>query len=555
MSETATRVDHPNIADAMSQMARAAPHRAAVVFPVGEAAPSRSPEITFGELDSLSARYAAGLRSKGLERGDRALVMIRPGPDLIAVVFALMKLGAVPVLIDPGLPRSDMLDCIEAAEPVAFIGIPVAQLLRRLFPRPFRSVRVSVTASTSRWWLGATLGAMRARPAGQPSSGETSPDDEAAVAFTSGSTGVPKGVVYTHGNFRAQVAIMRDAMGIRPGDVHLACVHIFALFNPALGVTTVIPDMDPARPATVEPARLVSAIEAHGVTFSLGSPTIWRRVAGYCDDNDVRLQTLRKVYMFGAPVMPELVGLMKRRLVKGEVYTPYGATEALPVTQIAGEEILAETAAGTDEGGGVCVGRPIGGAEVRVIRILEEPIARWYDGLEVPLGNIGEIIVKGPVVTREYLNRPRQTAEVKIRNGDAFWHRMGDLGYLDAKGRLWFCGRKSHRVETDDGLMLPIPCETPFNAHPRVARSALVGIGTRGRQKPVLVVEPRQDQGPRSTGDEAALANELRALARRHEHTRAIQTVLFHGPFPMDVRHNAKIQREKLAAWAEETLR
>jgi acyl-CoA synthetase (AMP-forming)/AMP-acid ligase II len=191
---------------------------------------------------------------------------------------------------------------------------------------------------------------------------------------------------------------------------------------------------------------------------------------------------------------------------------------------------------------------------VRVIRILEEPIAQWSDGLELPQGNIGEIVVRSAVVTGEYLNRPQQTAEVKIQDDEGFWHRMGDIGYLDEKGRLWFCGRKSHRVETDDALMLPIPCETLFNAHPRVDRCALVGVGPRGGQEPVLVVESQPGQGPRSTGDAAALADELRALARAHEHTRAIHTVLFHGPFPMDVRHNAKIQREKLAAWAEETL-
>lgn len=538
-----------NVADALSVMARQSPDRTAVVFPSGTA----EARLSFVELDRLSESFAAGFQRAGLRQGDRTLVFIPPGPELIATVFGLLKAGAVPVLMDPGLPRNDLLACIRECEAVGLVGIPLARALPCLFPRAFKTLRVAVTAGVGKFWPGPSLARMRLGSAERVPV-QCAADDAAAIAFTSGSTGVPKGVVYTHGNFRAQVDIMRDVMGIAPGDVHLACVTIFALFNPALGVTTVIPQMDPKHPADVDPAGLVAAIEAHGVTFGLGSPAVWRRLADYCAANDVKLRPMKKVFMFGAPVMPDLVCKMKDCLADGEVFTPYGATEALPLTLISGDEILRDTADKTAKGNGVCVGSAIGGAEIRIIEISEKPIAGWTGSLQVAPGQVGEVTVRGAVVTREYLNRPKQTAAAKIGDGEGFWHRMGDLGYLDEKQRLWFCGRKSHRVETAQGVMLPIPCETVFNRHPRVARSALVGIGPPWKQCPVLVVEPRPDARPRSAEDEATFTSELLELARGDERTRRISTVLFHDAFPMDVRHNAKIRREVLAAWAERKL-
>lgn len=549
MSNDAPVEQWVNVADAMSVMARQSPDRTAVVFPSGQT----EARLSFAELDGLSESFAAGFQQAGLRRGDRTLVFVPPGPDLMAVIFGLLKMGAVPVLLDPGLPRKDMLACIRECEPVGFVGIPPAQAVRRLFPRAFRTLRVSVTACRSALWPGQTLARMRMLRA-ERAPQAYSAGDVAAIAFTSGSTGIPKGVVYSHGNFRAQVDIMRDVMGIVPGDVHLACLPIFGLFNPALGVTTVVPQMDPRHPSAVNPARLVADIEAHGVTFSLGSPTIWRRVADHCAVNRVKLRHMKKVFLFGAPVMPDLVSKMKDCLADGEVFTPYGATEALPLTLISGDEILRQTADSTAKGKGVCVGRAIGGADIRVIDIREKPIAEWDGALEVAPGQVGEVTVRGAVVTREYLNRPEQTAAAKIRDGEHLWHRMGDLGYLDEKQRLWFCGRKSHRVETAQGLMLPIPCETLFNRHPRVARSALVGIGPPWKQRPVLVVEPKPGLRPRSAAEESAFIDELLELGHGDDRARQIATVLFHDAFPMDVRHNAKIQREKLAAWAEQKL-
>jgi acyl-CoA synthetase (AMP-forming)/AMP-acid ligase II len=194
---------------------------------------------------------------------------------------------------------------------------------------------------------------------------------------------------------------------------------------------------------------------------------------------------------------------------------------------------------------------------VEIIRISDDPIPAWSDDLVVPDGTIGEIVVQGPVVTREYFRRPEATAPAKIadpaRGQGGFRHRMGDLGYRDPQGRIWFCGRKAHRVVTAGGTLYTIPCEAVFNTHPAVARSALVGVGPPGRMRPVLCVEPRT--WPRAKADRDRIRRELLDLGATHAHTRPIRDVLFHRSFPVDIRHNAKIFREKLAAWAARTLR
>jgi acyl-CoA synthetase (AMP-forming)/AMP-acid ligase II len=221
----------------------------------------------------------------------------------------------------------------------------------------------------------------------------------------------------------------------------------------------------------------------------------------------------------------------------------------LPVASIGSREVLSDTASGAAAGLGVCVGKPVPGATVRVIRITDAPIAKWSSDLELPPGEIGEITVRGPMVTAAYYNRPEQTALAKIADGDQVVHRMGDVGYLDTAGRLWMCGRKSHRVVTTEATLFSVPVEEILNQHEAVRRTALVGVGPKGTQKPVVLVE----REPSARAADEELVRELRALCDKHEITKGVRSLrVFPGTFPVDVRHNAKIEREKLARWAEE---
>jgi acyl-CoA synthetase (AMP-forming)/AMP-acid ligase II len=315
-------------------------------------------------------------------------------------------------------------------------------------------------------------------------------------------------------------------------------------------MTAVIPDMDATRPGSVDPQKIFQPIDDWGVTNMFGSPALLRRIGGA----ERKLSSLRRVISAGAPVPADVIERIAKMLNPGvQVFTPYGATEALPVANIGSGEILGETRMKTAVGAGVCVGRPVDGMAVKVIRITDDAIATWSDELELPAGHIGEIVVQGPVVSAWYDNRPEATALAKIEaSPQGFWHRMGDLGYFDERGRLWFCGRKTHRVLTESETLYTIPCEAVFNVHPQVFRTALVGVGPRGKARPVLCVELKPGLG---AIDRDKLQRELLDLSQSQAHVRAIQTFLVHPGFPVDIRHNSKIFREKLAVWAAGRLR
>lgn len=538
-NHVSTTAPNANIARHLGLMAAASPGRAALKIPRGR---MRSGDIdyltlTFAELDTEVAAWSARLAAAGVRRGDRTLVMVRQGLPLIASAFALFRLGAVPVVIDPGMGLKHFLACVARSRPRALVGIPFAQLVSRLFRAAFSSVEVRVSASRA---LTARLSSAAPPPPDATELVASAPDELAAILFTSGSTGAPKGVCYEHGMFDAQVRLIRDTYRIAPGEIDLPLLPIFALFNPALGMTTIVPEIDPRRPAAVDPAKIVQAIRQENVTNSFGSPTLWGRIGDHCRAHRLTLPSLRRVLCAGAPVPAALWRASHAFLTRGQLHSPYGATEALPVATVSADDVQSAS------GRGACVGQPVAEIAVKIVAITDAPIATLADARELPPGEIGEIIVRGPVVTKSYDALPAATTAAKITDGAALWHRMGDCGYLDADGGLWFCGRKAERVETVAGVLHTEPCEQIFRSHPLAARCALIGLGPPSQQRPALVVELNLPDSRACR----SLARELRVLARAHEATRAITIFYFRSRFPVDVRHNAKIHRLALAKWA-----
>lgn len=516
--------------------------------------------ITLSELDAYSDRLAAGLIAQGATPGMRLALLVRPGIDFVALVFALLKARAVAILIDPGMGRRNLLSCLAEAEPQGFVAIPAAQAVRSFVRWRFRESRLLVTVGRRWFWGGVTLAELEAIGAERLSSGhrpdmECSTDDPAAIIFTTGSTGPPKGVLYQHGNFDQQVVEIRDRYDLQPGGVDVAGFPLFGLFNAAMGIATVFPQMDFTRPAAVDPRNFIAAVQDWNATQSFGSPALWNRVGQYCRQHKLRLDTLRQVFSAGAPVSARVLQLVRDTIhPDGEVHTPYGATEALPVATISSSLVLGETQAKTEQGSGVCVGHRFPGIQWRVILMTDGPVATASAKDELPTGEIGELIVTGPVVTRQYVTRVTANALGKIRDSDRVWHRMGDIGWLDEQGRFWFCGRMAHRVQTAGGVLFSVPCEEIFNSHPRVFRTALVGIGRPGAQRPVLIVEPQSGEMPLRASTRRRFIEELLALGAQHDVSRSIQDFLFHRSLPVDIRHNAKIFREKLVPWAGKRL-
>ncbi len=689
------------VVDRLQEIARQIPDAIAIAEPTRRVRDGQRVyrTVTFAELSADVFRIARGLVECNVRPGLRMALLVPPSIDFITLVFALLESGAVQILIDPGMGRKNLLRCLDEAEPLGFVAIPMVQAVRSLLRKRYRNATLNVTVGNSRWWWGGlTLDEVRQRadafqPPASPGDSVThtpyahtlAHHDPAAIIFTTGSTGPPKGVLYRHGNFDRQVTEIRNFYNIQPGEIDLPCFPLFGLFNAAMGVTTIIPRMNASRPARVDPANIVEAIQQWQVTQSFASPAVWNRVGPYCQQHSIALPSLRRVLSAGAPVPARVLAAMKSVIAPdGEVHTPYGATEALPVASIGANEVLSETWRQTEQGRGVCVGRRFPGIEWRVIRIVDEPIERIEQTESLSPFEIGELIVRGAVVTSEYATRQEANALAKIRGqgseirgqeaegrgqgsgvGDqkerdeqrgvsseqrgafdvhlsspkpqvsslkppapslqppasslqplpdprsptpdpsAFFHRMGDCGYLDEQGRFWFCGRVAHRVLTAMGPMYTIACEAIFNLHPRVFRCALVGvsaartgIGDRGSgsdereardedrrsgiedrrsesgdrstdgclaarpparpdwralslQRPVIVVEPHAGQMPRGTAAQAAFIEELRTLAGANPLTSTIHDFLFLGALPVDIRHNAKIFREQLAVWAE----
>lgn len=534
-----------NIAYFLSRMAAEHPNLPALTCPGGS--------MTYRQLDEASDSCALGLELNSIQRGTRTVLMVKPGLELITLAFALIKIGAVPVLIDPGMGWRNLGKCLAEARPAAFIGIPLAQAARALFGWGRPTIKTLVTVGGGpRLWGGKRYSDLLEAGSGERFEPRTIPLDElAAIVFTSGSTGVPKGVAYTHRMFAAQARLLKENFNIKAGEVDLATFPLFALFDPALEMTTVFPKMDFTRPGKVDPLEIISAVNRNGVTHMFGSPALLDRVSRHCQQHNVKLPTIRRVLSAGAPVPQRVIDRVVQMIPKEALlHTPYGATEALPVCSISHREI-AELQGESPEKG-VCVGHPLKGVGLDLIPISDEPVSGWDAVVPVEPGTVGEIVVWGDNVSREYFERPEATAVAKIRMPDgSVRHRMGDLGLRDELGRIWFCGRKSHRVITQSETLFTVPCEKVFNQHPKVYRSALVGVGETERRIPVICVE-LEKSGPEIDWQE--LKADLERLAQKYSHTRQIKTFLLHPAFPVDIRHNAKIFREKLAVWAAKEL-
>jgi len=497
---------------------------------------------SFRQLDQESDAATEYFSRSGIAQGARVLLAVRPGHDLIVGMFALLKLGAVPVAIDPGMGWSAFLDCVHRSRPTALVGIRSAAWLSWLPFAAFRTLRHRVTVGNSAWRQ-----ALAAIPSHPRPLADVSPDTLAAILFTSGSTGTPKGVCYAHGMFDAQIELVRSTYGIRPGETDMAMLPLFALFNPALGTTTVTPLLDPSRPLAADPAPLVAALLSEKVTCSFGSPAIWSKVADHCEAHGSKLPDLRRLLIAGAPVSGELLAKLRVVAPNCVTHTPYGATECLPVTTIAADELLGEARQLALLGQGTCVGQAVSGVEIRVIKEVNGPIPTIAEAKLCMSGELGEIIATGPSVTREYDGLPEATRAAKIADGDRIWHRMGDLGALDSSGRLFFFGRRVEKVRTPEGDLPTESIEPAFRQHPHVFRCALIGIGEALDQTPAIVIEPRTGYFPETEADRLRFITELRELARVNPQADRVREIVFQRALPVDVRHNAKIHRLQLA--------
>lgn len=499
----------------------------------------RYTSYSFGDLNSKVDATAHYLLDQGIMPGYRVLLMLKPSLEWLQLVFALFKIGAIPILLDPGLGLKSYLKSISHSQVDALIGIAKGLVLSYLCPKAFPVLKKRIWVSP---FFQQTIQAYLKK--GPFEVYPSQPEDLAAILFTSGSTGAPKGVCYQHRHFRAQVEAVRKTYRIEPGTLDLPLLAIFILFNPVLGSVSILPEIDASQPAQLKPERIVQAILDNGVQTSFGSPALWMKLADYCISKHITLPSLKRILIAGTAPSPGLLRKLKSILPKGEVHTPYGATEGLPITSIDGRTVL-ETEPSKAVFAGTCLGKPVEGVGIRIIAPQEGCISHLQETVLLEPGAVGEIIVQGPMVTERYDQLSLATALAKIQDKRGFWHRMGDLGYMDVDGFLWFCGRKVEAVKTVHGLLYTEPCERIFRDDPRIHRVALIAFGSEGKAA-ALVVEPKKGYFPKNTAEHLAFSQELLRLAKRYPTSQAIEAVFFEPSLPVDVRHNAKIHRLKL---------
>lgn len=529
------------------------PHETACVSVSSRRGEQSYRTVVYGELLNLVRQYERGLNELGLERGDRVLMLVTPGVDFLALSYAVMGRGGVPLFVDPGIGRELLVKCINDTAPHAFIGVPRAHALRLLMRARFRGLKFKVSTGEFPIPGAVTTGVLK-RFSSLPLSpvADRAPDAAALIACTSGATGTPKGVVFSEAMLDAQCRILSEQFGLEAGTLDLPLLPIFSLFQLALGVGSVFVPLDPGKPLALDPQQIVQVCNELSVRSSFGSPTLWNKISDYCVRSGQKLHTVRQVFMAGAPVPAAVLTRVRDVLANGEAFTPYGATEALPVTLVSGEELLNRPLVAAQSGEqGTPVGRPVQGVRVRIAQVIESEQGHTLH--DVAPRQIGEVLVSGENVSTAYLNRPDANRSGKVVSDGVVWHRMGDIGYRDEEGYLFFCGRRAHVVRSGERTWYPIPVERIFNEHPKVRRCALVkldrapGVG--------LAVEPLPQFWPATDAACEQLREELRQLAAAHPLTKELREFFFHPSFPVDGRHNAKIFRDKLSQWASDAQR
>jgi acyl-CoA synthetase (AMP-forming)/AMP-acid ligase II len=554
-----------NLADIALDVARTDPERVAVISPQGRNADGsrRYRKHTYRELSDDIESVAVGLREIGIKERTRTVFLAPPSYEVCVVGLALTRVGATTVWIDPTVGYLNVAERLRRLKVEAFVGIPLAHLGRMAFGWGPRFACKAITVDGPALPGGHTVASLRRGVPETITAPAVGPDDPTTIMYTTGSTGPAKPSLYKHRNMCGVFRVVHETWRFEErGGVPIDMPVFPAFFSVGLSArgTIVIPPINFVKqtPAKVNARALVEVIDDCKVQTLFASPVILEKLARLGAEEGVTMRSMQVVVGGGAPMFAPTIGPLEAMLgAGGAAHADYGATEALPCTEMPGREALELTFPETERGAGLCVGRPFTGVSLKVIDIHDGPVATLSDARELPPGQIGEILASSPHISPEYADDPEATRKNKILDAEGrIWHRLGDAGYLDEEGRLWCCGRVGHRIEMASGPMFPLLCEPIFDTHPAVRRSGLVGVPvTRGSSTkvPVICVELLEGT-PRSASDLEALRQDLLQRAAAHSTTRTIRHVLFPEKLPVDPRHNSKIERPKLALWAAKHL-
>lgn len=544
-----------DLPDRIRAIAKEDPNRVALVHVKRSLFGANKVETTdFKTLSDRAEATAIGLREFGIKKGTLCSFMVPPSVDALVLSLALWRIGAIMVGIEPhshGLRKVAV--CLRSVGPEVFFGSPEAFLAQKIFGWGKETVQKKVLVGPESAPGFTTLRSLERPIPETPEPLDVTADDIAVIAFTTGSTGNPKPTIMSQRNLTQLTAGVRNQWQLDSHGpvIDMPTFPIFWIIGLSHGGTVVIPPMNFATkgPGDANPAKLIEVINQHNVASMFASPALLENLTAYGNPKGITLPTIKRIVSGGAEIQGPLYAATKKMLVNGELYSNYGATEALPVAEISGTTVLEETWPLSERGHGVCVGDALAGIDVKIIEIDDNAIASIDDVKELPQGEIGEVIVRSPHISDGYYKSEKAMRENKIPEGDTLWHRLGDTGFLDEKGRLWVGGRVSHRVVTPNKTYFALRCEPVFNTHPLVHRSALIAItASDGSKRPAVCIELE----PQGRGREPEVRSAIQELAKQHESTQGISEVIFIKKLPVDKRHNAKIDRPALSKAASE---
>jgi acyl-CoA synthetase (AMP-forming)/AMP-acid ligase II len=490
--------------------------------------------VTFGELDRGGSRVAGALAERGIGRGDRVLLMVPMSAQLYEVMLGVLKLGACAVFVDPWASLDVLSSMVERTKPDAFVGAPKAHLLRALSPA-VRRIPLKLSAGAPALLGGRLEALQRGRPARRPAL-VIERDEGALLTFTTGSTGRPRGALRSHAFLDAQGAALARHLPREDGDVDMTSLPVFVLSNLAAGVPSVLPLVDFRRVADVDGGVIVEQIRATGVRTLGGSPAFLAAVVRWALAHDVTLPGVRGVATGGAPVEPELLEGLRQVCpdARGNIRVLYGSTEVEPISQIEADEVLRDRAPAA----GTCVGRPVPELAVRVARVTDAGAVPT--ALDVEPGTPGELLVCGAHVQRDYWQDEAATRATKLEGDDGrLWHRTGDVGYLDERGRLWLLGRARDVLSTDEGALYPWPVEAIARRVEGVDAAALLSLDGQAAVAFELALGAAR----------APVAAEIVRACR--EAGFAVARAVVVDRIPVDPRHNSKVDHRRLRAALE----
>ncbi len=560
-----------NLADIVLRVAREDPERIAVIDLDGWEGygTRRYKRHTYAELSADVESVAVGLREMGIAELTRIVCMSPPSYETCVVGVALTRVGAFSIWIDPAVGYRNVAERLSRVQPEAFLGNALAHLGRITFgwgPRDLRKLVLTESPLVPGGRIikgfppfpGArSIKSLRRHAPAAPQPPQVGPDDPCAVLYTTGSTGPAKPSLYLHRNFCQLFRNAHHSWRFDPDHevpVDMAVFPAFLFIPISAGGTMVVPPIDFARqgPAKVNSAAMIQVINDCKVGSFFAAPILIENLAREALARNLTMPSLKRVIGAGAPISGPVERMLNAVMAPdGELAANYGATEAMPSTELSSHEHLDGLWDMTEQGAGVCVGYALPGVELKIIDIVDGPVDSVEETSQLPTGHVGEILVRGKHVSPEYYRDPESTHKNKVPDPQGDWHRFGDVGYLDAQGRLWVCGRVSQRVKAAGGNVFPLQVEPLFDAHPKVRRSGLVGVPGPAGELPVLCVEVEPGVG---RNELAGLRQELLARAADSEMANQIHAILFKDTLPVDPRHNSKIERGHLAEWAAQQL-